>query len=149
MPRLVNSVWPGRPYPQGASWDGEGVNFALFSERDIVWLDPSGAEMSEQQWRESFARSLGVFLSGRGLEEQDERGRLVVDSDFLVLVNAHHEALDFRLPAQPDYASWVLRLDTRNAGFERGAHIFHPGDAYPLAGRSLALFEFPLTEVGA
>lgn len=25
-------LWPGRPYPQGATWDGEGVNFALFSE---------------------------------------------------------------------------------------------------------------------
>ena len=24
-------VWPGRPYPLGASWDGKGVNFALFS----------------------------------------------------------------------------------------------------------------------
>ena len=23
---------PGRPYPLGATWDGEGVNFALFSE---------------------------------------------------------------------------------------------------------------------
>ncbi|MBW3599518.1 MAG: glycogen debranching protein GlgX, partial [Planctomycetes bacterium] len=25
-------VWPGRPYPLGATWDGQGVNFALFSE---------------------------------------------------------------------------------------------------------------------
>jgi glycogen operon protein len=25
-------VWPGRPYPLGATWDGIGVNFALFSE---------------------------------------------------------------------------------------------------------------------
>ncbi len=25
-------VWPGRPYPLGATWDGVGVNFALFSE---------------------------------------------------------------------------------------------------------------------
>ncbi len=25
-------VWPGRPYPLGATWDGEGANFALFSE---------------------------------------------------------------------------------------------------------------------
>jgi glycogen operon protein len=25
-------VWPGSPYPQGATWDGEGVNFAIFSE---------------------------------------------------------------------------------------------------------------------
>ena len=25
-------VWPGNPYPLGATWDGMGVNFALFSE---------------------------------------------------------------------------------------------------------------------
>src|SRR5450432_1550752 len=25
-------VWPGQPYPLGATWDGEGVNFAIFSE---------------------------------------------------------------------------------------------------------------------
>jgi glycogen operon protein len=25
-------VWPGRPYPLGATWDGHGVNFALYSE---------------------------------------------------------------------------------------------------------------------
>ena len=25
-------VWPGTPYPLGATWDGQGVNFALFSE---------------------------------------------------------------------------------------------------------------------
>ena len=25
-------VWPGHPYPLGADWDGEGVNFAIFSE---------------------------------------------------------------------------------------------------------------------
>jgi glycogen operon protein len=25
-------VWPGAPYPLGATWDGEGVNFAIFSE---------------------------------------------------------------------------------------------------------------------
>jgi len=26
------NVWPGQPYPLGATWDGAGVNFALFSE---------------------------------------------------------------------------------------------------------------------
>src|SRR3954453_12565383 len=25
-------VWPGAPYPLGATWDGKGVNFALYSE---------------------------------------------------------------------------------------------------------------------
>ncbi|HYO91132.1 MAG TPA: glycogen debranching protein GlgX [Pyrinomonadaceae bacterium] len=28
----VMKVWPGQPYPLGATWDGAGVNFALFSE---------------------------------------------------------------------------------------------------------------------
>src|SRR3984893_5075046 len=26
-------VWPGRPYPLGATWDGEGVNFALYADQ--------------------------------------------------------------------------------------------------------------------
>ena len=25
-------VWPGKPYPLGSTWDGQGVNFSLFSE---------------------------------------------------------------------------------------------------------------------
>ena len=25
-------VWRGQPYPLGATWDGKGVNFAIFSE---------------------------------------------------------------------------------------------------------------------
>ncbi len=27
----ITDVWSGRPYPLGATWDGEGVNFAIFS----------------------------------------------------------------------------------------------------------------------
>jgi hypothetical protein len=29
---MFSRVWPGKPYPLGATWDGIGVNFALFSE---------------------------------------------------------------------------------------------------------------------
>jgi len=32
MSNPISSVWPGMPYPRGATWDGEGVNFGLFSE---------------------------------------------------------------------------------------------------------------------
>jgi isoamylase len=39
-------VWPGSPSPLGASWDGKGVNFALFSENaekvELCIFDPSG-----------------------------------------------------------------------------------------------------------
>ncbi len=30
---MSRALWPGEPYPLGATWKGEGVNFALFSER--------------------------------------------------------------------------------------------------------------------
>jgi isoamylase len=39
-------VWPGKPYPLGATWDGEGVNFAIFSEHaekvELCFFDSSG-----------------------------------------------------------------------------------------------------------
>jgi len=46
-------VWPGRPYPLGAHWDGRGTNFALFSEHasavDLCLFDPhEGIEESER-----------------------------------------------------------------------------------------------------
>ncbi|MEI2764817.1 MAG: glycogen debranching protein GlgX [Dermatophilaceae bacterium] len=41
-------VWPGAPYPLGATYDGAGVNFALFSEVaervELCLIDDQGAE---------------------------------------------------------------------------------------------------------
>ena len=42
----LTAIWPGAPFPRGATWDGEGVNFALFSENatkvELCLFDPSG-----------------------------------------------------------------------------------------------------------
>jgi isoamylase len=32
-PVMSRSILPGKPYPQGATWDGTGVNFSLYSEK--------------------------------------------------------------------------------------------------------------------
>jgi isoamylase len=41
-------VWPGRPYPLGATYDGVGTNFAIFSEVaervELCLFDPDGHE---------------------------------------------------------------------------------------------------------
>lgn len=41
-------IWPGRPYPLGATYDGSGTNFAIFSEVadriELVLVEPDGAE---------------------------------------------------------------------------------------------------------
>ena len=42
------SLWPGKPYPLGAKWDGKGTNFALFSEHatsvELCLFDKLGRE---------------------------------------------------------------------------------------------------------
>jgi glycogen operon protein len=42
------TVWPGQPYPLGASWDGTGTNFSIFSEAaervELCLFDQAGAE---------------------------------------------------------------------------------------------------------
>ena len=47
-PRRQAAVWPGAPYPLGATWDGLGVNFALFSSHatrvDLCLFDAADAE---------------------------------------------------------------------------------------------------------
>ncbi|MDA8326962.1 MAG: hypothetical protein M0033_12205 [Nitrospiraceae bacterium] len=38
-------IWPGQSYPLGSTWDGSGVNFALFSKNatgvELCLFDPS------------------------------------------------------------------------------------------------------------
>ncbi|HLU76853.1 MAG TPA: glycogen debranching protein GlgX [Burkholderiales bacterium] len=59
----ITAVWPGKPYPPGATWDGEGVNFALFSEHsekvELCFFDAQGRrevqrielrERTDQMW---------------------------------------------------------------------------------------------------
>ena len=42
------SLWPGKPYPLGATWDGQGTNFAIFSENatavELCLFDKQGKE---------------------------------------------------------------------------------------------------------
>ncbi|MGH8743230.1 MAG: glycogen debranching protein GlgX, partial [Burkholderiales bacterium] len=47
-----SAVWPGKPYPLGATWDGEGVNFALYSEHaekvELCLFDEQGRREIER-----------------------------------------------------------------------------------------------------
>ena len=54
-------MWPGKPYPLGATWDGNGVSFALFSENatgvDLLLYD--GGSSSRVKERISFEERTG------------------------------------------------------------------------------------------
>jgi isoamylase len=44
----MTEVWPGRPFPLGATWDGPGTNFSIFSENadgvELCLFDEAGHE---------------------------------------------------------------------------------------------------------
>ncbi|HLW12146.1 MAG TPA: glycogen debranching protein GlgX, partial [Casimicrobiaceae bacterium] len=48
----VSTVWRGEPFPLGATWDGQGVNFALYSENaervELCLFDPKGRREIER-----------------------------------------------------------------------------------------------------
>jgi glycogen operon protein len=62
-------VWPGRPFPLGATWDGEGVNFSLFSENahrvELCFFDEEGRE-ERVDLTERTAHNWHGYVPGRG-----------------------------------------------------------------------------------
>jgi isoamylase len=79
---------------------------------DLVWLTPSAQQMTEEDWRNGYAKSLAVFLNGDAIAEPDGRGEPVSGSSFLMLFNAHHERLDFTVPSAAYGEIWESELDT-------------------------------------
>jgi len=89
----------------GASGDGQ---------RDIVWLSPSGAEMTGSDWDSGYAKALAVCVNGDAITEPDPRGERITDADFVLLINAHSGPVTFTIPADISSpgVSWQVIVDT-------------------------------------
>jgi glycogen operon protein len=103
--RHRHPVFCRRRWFQGRPIHGSGVS-------DIGWFTPGGSEMSEEDWQAGFAKSLGVFLNGRGIPTPNERGERIVDESFYVMFNASHEPVEFVLPEAKWGRRWVELLVT-------------------------------------
>ena len=121
-------------------FQGDAVNEAGL--KDITWLTPEGQEMTEQEWQQGAALSLGMLLAGDAIGERDKRGRPVVDDDFLLLLNPSPEDVPFLLPDQHWSSPWSLVVDT-SLKSEAMAGPYAPGKPYPQRARSLVLLTQP------
>ncbi|PYO37276.1 MAG: glycogen debranching enzyme GlgX [Candidatus Rokuibacteriota bacterium] len=130
--RLQNPVFHRRTFFQG-----QRINAS--AAKDLSWFRPDGKEMTDEEWTNGFGRCLGLRLAGDANEEVDERGEPIVGDTFLVLLNAHHEAVPFILPAHEPRVRWEPMLDTRAWEAPDPASTYRTGDHYDLAGRSLAV----------
>ena len=107
-------------------------------DKDIVWLQPDGGEMSDEEWSQGHARCLGAHLSGRGLSERDEHGVPVEDDDLMLLFNASEQEIAFRLGMNGE-RQWHVRVDTDSESGVPAQTTYAAGADYPLRGRSLVL----------
>ena len=119
-----------RTFFQGRSMQGQ----------DIIWLNPDGQEMTDEQWQHDFARCLGMYLSGSAINECDMHGHRIVDDDFLLLLNAHHEEIPFQIPSFAGDQAWQVLIDTVSASVPPAdTRDYRSGDSYPLHARSFVL----------
>ncbi len=111
--RHAHPAFRRRRWFQGRAIHGADV-------KDIAWFTHDGAQMSEENWGEGFAKSLGVFINGDTIPNPNTRGDPVTDASFYLIFNAHYEALEFTLPGAPWGKRWQLLLDTARGWVDEG-----------------------------
>jgi glycogen operon protein len=106
--RLDQPVLQRRRFFSGRQlWDSE--------VKDLAWFRPDGVEMTEEDWRQPFARSVAFLLGGDSIAGPDEQGQRILGDTLLVLMNAWHEAVTYVLPEIEWGREWEILLDTAGA----------------------------------
>ena len=85
-------------------------------DRDIAWMVPSGELMTQEDWDHDFGKALMVFLNGAAINELDDAGKPIEGDSFILIFNAHHEAIDFTLPGADLGQRWTTVVDTAESG---------------------------------
>jgi glycogen operon protein len=130
--RKEHPVFRRRRFFQGRELRGAGA-------KDIIWLTPAGCEMTDEEWNSSFARSLGLQMSGLLEGEYDAQGHPEEDDDFLLLLNADQDEIIFELPTFPKEARWEVFMDTAYSAGLKTDGFFKPGGTYTLKPRSMVV----------
>lgn len=119
-----------------------GQKLAGRGVKDIFWIKPDGKEMRVKEWKQSFAKSIGMMLVGSAIPDMDFRGNKIIDDSFLILLNAHWEPITFVLPrAHAD--RWFPILDTNLPDGTVSKNGTGKITSYTLNGRSIAVLISP------
>ncbi|MBE9583523.1 glycogen debranching protein GlgX [Mucilaginibacter sp. JRF] len=121
-----------RRWFQGQPVKGQGLD-------DIAWFLPEGSEMSDENWSHDFAKSLAVFLNGKGIHSLGPKGERIVDDSYYLIFNAFHEAIDYKMPPEKFGKKWRVVLDT--SAYEADGKVHNSGDMITVQGRTVILLE--------
>jgi isoamylase len=89
--RRQHPVFCRRDWFQGREIHGSGIH-------DLGWYNPDGSSITDEQWHDGSAKTMGVFLNGEELMRPDSYGQRIVDDSFLLLFNAQSDPTEFVIP---------------------------------------------------
>jgi glycogen operon protein len=118
----------------------EGRSIRGSNLTDIGWFRPDGEEMTDEDWNVSFARALGVFLNGHGIQGRDRFGRRLIDDSFYIIFNASDHEIRFVVPPALRDGPWHEILDTAKPDTV-GSHEVAAGDRLTLVDRSVRVLQ--------
>ena len=80
----------------------------------VDWMDHTGSIMDMEDWSNTHAFSVMIYLNGSDIPEADWYGNQMVDNNFILIFNAHYEPIMFTLPDERYGKKWRLVVDTHN-----------------------------------
>jgi glycogen operon protein len=105
----------------------------------LRWFTPAGTVVTTEEWADPGARSVAIHLEGQDAPDRAADGSPLIDDDFLILVNAWWQPLEFVLPETCAGQLWVAEIDT----FDPGAATAHgkcgAGDRVTAGPRSVVV----------
>ncbi|MDQ2833987.1 MAG: glycogen debranching protein GlgX [Acidobacteriota bacterium] len=105
--------------------------------KDVTWINANGREMEDHNWGDHGMRCFGMLIDGRAQTSGvRQRGR---EATLLIVINDHHDMVQFTLPEAVGGNEWVLLVDTNVEGSDADAR-FATGVTYDVTARSLLLF---------
>jgi glycogen operon protein len=103
--RKEHAVFRRQQFLAGAEVRGSGLP-------DVWWFRPDGRRMTQKDWQNANAHTLGVFLNGEEIPSRTADGREIEDDSFLLLFNAYQEPITFTLPTRRFGTRWSVELAT-------------------------------------
>jgi glycogen operon protein len=105
--------------------------------KDVTWINANGREMEDHNWGDTGMRCFGMLIDGRAQASGvRQRGK---EATLLLVVNDHHDLVNFTLPEAVGGECWALLVDT-NVEDNTESGSFRTGEAYGVTARSLLLF---------
>jgi glycogen operon protein len=104
---------------------------------EVKWMSPAGTELTPQHWDDPHMKCFGLLIDGRA--QVSGIRKPASDATLLLVFNAHHDVVEFKLPEIAGSDQWSCLIDT-NAPVREELPEFESGDVYQVTGRSLLLF---------